>query len=167
MADDVFARICFELGSKACQRGDYALTYMLYQHGFAPPSSEDSEAIAGSLKKIGELYAEQKRYKEAVKFYKKALAVYGSMTAINKLCVRDVLDKLAGLFCKQGRYGQATRLYRRAMEIDEDSPEKNLDKMQERLRQMSWLNLRQGKMQDAQALCGLTSRIQNARERAH
>src|SRR6516225_2387222 len=160
MADETVSKICVELGSIACQRGDYSLTYMLYNRRFAEHGSEDNLALAGSLQKIGQCYAERGRYKQAGKFLKKALAIYRETTPVNQGILRDVLDQLADLSYKQGNFSSASQYYERAMQIEEGLEHRDQEKIDNRLNQMAWLQLRQGKIEEARKIHGQAAKIQ-------
>lgn len=167
MAEEIYSKICVELGSTACQRGDYALTYLLYNQGFKQNNEKNSVELASSLQKVGAAYAERKRYKEAAKFLKKALAIYRTCPDTCKNEMRDVLDQLADLCRNQGNFARAAQLYERAMEIEESLKDKDQEKIQNRLNQLAWLHLRQGKIELAQSTYNQASKMQAAQPRSH
>ncbi|PWT98592.1 MAG: hypothetical protein C5B53_06560 [Candidatus Melainabacteria bacterium] len=167
MADEKISKICIELGSIACQRGDYALTYMLYNRSFANASAEEDLELAGTLRKIGKMYKAERKFKEAGKFLKKALTVYRGMSTVNQRALRDTFDDLAELSHNQGNFSGAIRYYQRAMEIEEGLAEKDPTKRDERLNQIAWLQLRQGKMAEARNTHSQLSKAQTIQARSH
>jgi tetratricopeptide (TPR) repeat protein len=167
MADKPISKICIELGSVACQRGDYALTYMLYNRSFAKSNDEEDLVLAGTLQRIGKLYAAQLKFKEAAKFLMKALTVCQGMHTGGRRELRDVLDDLAELSHKQGNFSRAIRYYERAMKIEESLVEKDAARRNERLNQIAWLQLRQGQMAEAQTTHSKVSNAQILPVRSH
>ena len=167
MAEKTVSKICIELGSVACQRGDYALTYMLYSRSFAEGNNEEELLLAGTLKKIGKMYAGQRKFKEAGKFLKKALAVYRGMSEVNQKELRDIFDDLAELSHNQGNFSRAIHYYQRAMEVEEGLVERDSAKKDKRLNQIAWLHLRQGKMAEAQSTHNQVSKAQTMQVRSH
>jgi tetratricopeptide (TPR) repeat protein len=167
MQGDLYTKICFELGSMACERGDLALTDMLYKKGFAETDPESQSALAGTLSRIGEVHVGNKRYKDALRFYKKALVIYGRLPDSYKSGIRDVLDQLAQLYCLQGKYTQAAKTYERAMQLEATVQRKNHKKIQGRITQMAWLHLRLGNYESAQYAYRLAASYDDATEHAH
>lgn len=167
MADKAISKICIELGSIACQRGDYMLTYMLYNRSFASNDDEENLVLADSLKRIGNLYAIQRRFKEARKFLMKALTICRGMSAVGRNQLRDILDDLGELSHKQGNFSRAIHYYQRAMEIEESLSEKDAAKRDGRLNQIAWLQLRQGQIIEAQTTHSRISRTEVSPVRSH
>lgn len=167
MVDDLFSKICFELGSAACKQGDVTLTYMLYHRALTERDCATQSTLASTLKKLGQLYVERKRYKEAAKLYKKAVAIYKNMPVVNNEGMQDALDQLADLYCKTGKYAQAAQTYEGAMEIEGSLKEKDNERIQNRMNQLIWLHLRQGNYEEAQSAYRLTARVQSVPNRTH
>jgi tetratricopeptide (TPR) repeat protein len=167
MTKETFGKICIELGTIACQRGDYALTYILYNKGFSDPDTATQSTVASTLLKVGTMYAEQKKYKQASRLYKKAQAIYRSMPQVDNEGLRNVLDQLAELYRQQGKYFLATQTYEQAMAIDKSANEKDLERIQYRTNQLMWLYLRQGDFEAAGDVTALNMRLGSAQFHAH
>lgn len=149
MAKEAFTKICLELGSDACQRGDYHLTYTLFNSGSNRAGFVEPTALADSLKKVANLYAEKKHYKKAIDYYEKALAIYQDAPITNSEQISCVLDQLAELACQQKKYARATQLYEQAMKIDERLGRLNFEAARQRVVKLTWLQLRQGRLEQA------------------
>lgn len=149
MSKEAFTKICLELGSDACQRGDYHLTYALFNSGSNRAGFLEPTALAASLEKIAAVYAGEKRYRKAVDYYQKALAIYKDAPSTNSGKISSVLDQLAELACQQNKFAKAAQLYEQAMKIDERLGRLNLEAARNRVVRLTWLQLRQGNLEQA------------------
>ena len=167
MPDELFTKICFELGSNACERGDLALTNMLYQKGFSAVDPAAQAALARALMTVGRVYAQRKRYRDATRFYKKSMAIYKRMPSSDSEGVQDVLDLMAELYCRQGKYTQAAKTYGMAMEIEGTLEKKDHQRIRNRIQQIAWLHLRLGNYETAQSAYKMAASFHDAPERSH
>lgn len=167
MVEDLFSKICFELGSTACEQGDLTLTYMLYGKAFSDHDPAGRANLAATLNKLARLYLEREMPSDAEKLYEKAVAIYKDLPVPDHEGLRDTLDELANLYYQTGKYAQAASAFEGAMEIEEGLKVKDQQKAQKRIEQIVWLQLRQGNYEDARAAHRMISRGQSAPERRH
>ena len=167
MVDDIFSKICFELGSTACEQGDLTLTYMLYGKAFSDQDPANQATLAATLKKLGQLYMEKDMPLDAERLYKKAVTIYKHLQVADPEGLRDTLDELADLYRRTGKYAQAARALEGAMKVEADLKTKDNQKAQRRMEQIVWLQLRQGNYESAQTTHQLMTRAQCAPERTH
>jgi Tfp pilus assembly protein PilF len=156
MREDTFTKICLELGSSACQRGDYSLAHMMYNTALSPPDCDKVTTLAAALQLIAATYAKQEKCAKAEDFYHKALAVLTETPKADGKTVPEVLDRLGELACKRGDYVQSVQFYKRAMEIEETLESIDKERVRNRATQMAWLYLRQGRLEEAQIVQELT-----------
>jgi len=167
MVDDPFSKICFELGSTACEQGDLTLTYMLYGKAFSDQDPAMQATMAATLMKLGRLYIEKDMPSDAERLYKKAVAIYKHLPVPSPEGQRDALDELADLYRTTGKYAQAAHAYEEAMKIEEDLKVKDNKRTQKRMEQIIWLQLRQGNFENAQTAHQLMTRTQCVPDRTH
>jgi tetratricopeptide (TPR) repeat protein len=168
MIDDLFSKICFELGSTACEHGDLTLTYMLYGRAFSDQDNPAMQAtLAATLKKLGQLYMEKELPADAERLYEKAVTIYKHLAVPDHEGLRDALDELADHYRRIGKYAQSAHAFEEAMKIEEEMEIKDKKKRQKRLEQIIWLQLRQGNYENAQSTHQLMSRVQCGPDRTH
>src|SRR5579883_1152458 len=98
MVDDLFSKICFELGSTACEQGDLSLTYKLYGEAFSIQDQAGRVALAATLRKLARLYFERERLQEAEQLYEKAVSIYKDLPVPDYDGLKDALDDLADYY---------------------------------------------------------------------
>jgi tetratricopeptide (TPR) repeat protein len=85
----------------------------------APPNASRQHNITRSLADLGDLYSRQGRDREAMEFFKRALAIDENAREPNRDDVASDLNDLAELLNREGNYEEAERLFMRALPMKE------------------------------------------------
>ncbi|KAJ5281307.1 hypothetical protein N7478_006679 [Penicillium angulare] len=85
----------------------------LYTRKFS--AAADNIAVLGGLHRLGSLYSDQGRLKEAEEMYQRALAGYEKVLGPDHMSTLDIVNDLGNLYSDQEKLKEAEEIYQRAL----------------------------------------------------